>query len=473
MSSLNRLKSFCVELEKKKVPLPRTKCEVENLFQLNDEAVAAKEAMTHVVEEENARIAKLAEEENKRLLLGLIKREANIECPICLEDIPPILPFKMRHKKPHRFICCGNFCCLECFFKLWESEQVNLTRRLTCPCCRGDAFLSSREQIISSLKTADCDPANAGKKWLLFNLAYSYHFGNVGFPKDFKKAIKFYRKSAEWGDVRSQSYLAELYRSGENGSINPSQSAARKWAEKAAEHGEALSLTVLASLIELDNPERSHDLDSLAAFQGDFYGRFHLGNTYWKRAKNAVDFDEWYEGGEGLVCRKQFLLSLYWFGKAAEVEGPDHKDTCTALYYVVKILHGVMMDKWHKRPFNSPLLPGYSDLSFCTWALRKAETGYPPTSELASQIFNVWNVHCAICGTKQSDKELKACARCKAFSYCSKECQVVHWKNGHKKDCKGHWIESFFPNIRKPLRVLPSEANIDLLETDDEYVHFV
>ena len=32
---------------------------------------------------------------------------------------------------------------------------------------------------------------------------------------------------------------------------------------------------------------------------------------------------------------------------------------------------------------------------------------------------------------------LKTCARCKAVSYCGKECQAQHWKSGgHKATCK-------------------------------------
>ena len=40
---------------------------------------------------------------------------------------------------------------------------------------------------------------------------------------------------------------------------------------------------------------------------------------------------------------------------------------------------------------------------------------------------------CAQCGVTPSN--LSVCARCKAVSYCSKECQRVHWKAGHKKAC--------------------------------------
>jgi hypothetical protein len=41
---------------------------------------------------------------------------------------------------------------------------------------------------------------------------------------------------------------------------------------------------------------------------------------------------------------------------------------------------------------------------------------------------------CARCG--QLFAKLKRCTRCKDVSYCSRECQVAHWKAGHKEECK-------------------------------------
>ena len=37
--------------------------------------------------------------------------------------------------------------------------------------------------------------------------------------------------------------------------------------------------------------------------------------------------------------------------------------------------------------------------------------------------------------TLASDRTMSRCARCKRASYCSKECQVKHWKSGHKEEC--------------------------------------
>ena len=43
---------------------------------------------------------------------------------------------------------------------------------------------------------------------------------------------------------------------------------------------------------------------------------------------------------------------------------------------------------------------------------------------------------CAMCGVEeQRDARLKKCIRCLSVCYCSKECQALHWKSGHKAVC--------------------------------------
>ena len=48
---------------------------------------------------------------------------------------------------------------------------------------------------------------------------------------------------------------------------------------------------------------------------------------------------------------------------------------------------------------------------------------------------------CLLATRRRADVELprekiKKCKACKLVEYCSRECQVKDWKNGHKKDCK-------------------------------------
>ena len=40
---------------------------------------------------------------------------------------------------------------------------------------------------------------------------------------------------------------------------------------------------------------------------------------------------------------------------------------------------------------------------------------------------------CAACGKGSVPSH---CSRCKAVSYCGKQCQTQHWADGHKKACK-------------------------------------
>ncbi|KAK3267031.1 hypothetical protein CYMTET_24389 [Cymbomonas tetramitiformis] len=41
------------------------------------------------------------------------------------------------------------------------------------------------------------------------------------------------------------------------------------------------------------------------------------------------------------------------------------------------------------------------------------------------------------CKAQISSSELKRCGACKKTQYCKKECQLAHWKNGHKQECAG------------------------------------
>ena len=47
---------------------------------------------------------------------------------------------------------------------------------------------------------------------------------------------------------------------------------------------------------------------------------------------------------------------------------------------------------------------------------------------------------CGGCGAEFEGKERKFCRACRAYCYCSRECQKMHWnrkEGGHREDCKG------------------------------------
>ena len=43
---------------------------------------------------------------------------------------------------------------------------------------------------------------------------------------------------------------------------------------------------------------------------------------------------------------------------------------------------------------------------------------------------------CATCGAPNSKQKFLQCKKCKKRRYCDRQCQMVHWKSGHSKDCK-------------------------------------
>lgn len=43
---------------------------------------------------------------------------------------------------------------------------------------------------------------------------------------------------------------------------------------------------------------------------------------------------------------------------------------------------------------------------------------------------------CAFCNKEpEQDSRFDKCAKCKAVCYCSRDCQIQHWKGGHKRVC--------------------------------------
>jgi hypothetical protein len=275
--------------------------------------------------------------------------------------------------------------------------------------------------------------------------------GDNGLEKNTEKGLKLINRAAKLGNRMAQDNLAQ--------EIDPNTpeglEEARYYAEKAADQGAVMSQSLLADMImnspEEYNPgednEKLFKVLTLASYQGAHMGRFNLGRYYAERSKKLL------KEGDEEARNKHVLLSLYWFGKAGEtVDWKKDSNGCKSMTFMAFYLNEAMVNIWHPRHGegnrDSPL-PGYSrHVPFYNWALAK---GGRHTTEMNWP--NPWKSQCANCGTiaSQEDTPLKRCARCKSLYYCSERCQVQHWKAGHKDDCcKGqHWIEEFFPDLRK------------------------
>ena len=65
--------------------------------------------------------------------------------------------------------------------------------------------------------------------------------------------------------------------------------------------------------------------------------------------------------------------------------------------------------------------------------LNNAETEGVDFEALCASFRVVQRQVCASCG--QAAAKLSQCAACKSAVYCSRRCQVAHWKSGHKAEC--------------------------------------
>lgn len=76
---------------------------------------------------------------------------------------------------------------------------------------------------------------------------------------------------------------------------------------------------------------------------------------------------------------------------------------------------------------------------------------------------------CDGCGKPEQDKPLLKCTRCQCTYYCSRECQVAHWKrgqNGHKAECrkKGEFRVGDQAKTLQSFGITPKGLTVVLLE---------
>jgi len=214
-----------------------------------------------------------------------------------------------------------------------------------------------------------------GKAWAQTNLASSYKLGR-GVPQSYEQAIKYYDMAVKQGDPNAMCSLACMYERGQ-GVAKSLKKAAELYA-LATNQGHASAQFNLGNAYANGNGvdqsyEKSIELYTLAANQGAAEAQYNLGNAY-------------ANGGRGVA--QSNAMARKWWLKAA-LEGRKN---------AINILE--ILDKREGK--TTPTLP-------C----------------------------CAACGTFKTTRcPLKNCKQCHLVQYCNRECQMKHWKEGHKRDCK-------------------------------------
>jgi TPR repeat protein len=125
-------------------------------------------------------------------------------------------------------------------------------------------------------------------------LAHLYERG-LGTPKDLAAAAKWFRKSAEQGNVTAEAHLGRLYRLGAGVPKDGAQAA--RWSMKAASQGNAIGQSNLGYMALDGDPAGAASWFKKAADQGDTSAMMGLASLYEQGrgvAKDPVQARKWY-----------------------------------------------------------------------------------------------------------------------------------------------------------------------------------
>jgi len=207
-------------------------------------------------------------------------------------------------------------------------------------------------QLIDSYTNA----AHQGKADAQFCLGWMYCTGDAGISKDYEKAAKWFRKSAEQGHIDAQVYLAIMYQQGDG--VKQSYRNAAQWYQKAADQGDPEAQNRLALMYQNgkgveQSYEKAAEWHQKAAEQGDPDGQNYLGLLYDKG--NGVPQDivkamelyrlaadqghtvaqqnlglTYYYGAKGI--QKNFEQAAFWYRKSAEQGNRSAQKSLARLY---------------------------------------------------------------------------------------------------------------------------------------------
>jgi len=212
------------------------------------------------------------------------------------------------------------------------------------------------------------------KPWAQTSLATSYKVGE-GVPQSYEKAIEYYTMAIKQGDPNAMYSLAGMYAQGQG--VAKSNKKMIELLALAAKEGHATAQSNLGVCYRdgqgvAQSYEKAFELCALAAKQGFASAQFNLGITYYH--------------GHGVV-RSNTMARKWWLKAALQA----HEKAITFLK---------MVDEEEGK--TTPTLP-------C----------------------------CAACGTHKTTRHpLNACSQCHTTHYCNRDCQMKHWKEGHKRQCK-------------------------------------
>ena len=342
-------------------------------------------------------------EENPHVL------EAAPECPVCLEKM-------WARSDAVRNVCCGKLLCNKC------SSQGGDAFLDACPLCRGEAP-GSFDESMSILK----EKADSGVAWAQAEMGKIYVDGLFGFPKDIEKGLPLYTEAVEKGSTDAKEFLGEYYFGIEN------YEEARRWHEAAAAEGEIMSFFRLGMMMNKGQAfEQSEDT------RAESFCLCTLSATLLQTNFNAAATEL------SFFFKDSFPVMLHYLRPA--VEGGDTSVRMIDTFALM--LYGTAMNYFGEEG-NFP--PGHSPVPEALFWHRRcsSEAVHAPDDPMVRIEGNIRKI-CAHCAADLPEGKQSCCMECKAAYYCDRDCQMAHWKAGHKKDC-----------VRKLKKRLRAEGKLD------------
>ncbi len=320
--------------------------------------------------------------------------EAIPECPVCLELI-------VEGYGTRRNICCGKHICFKC------NSQGGDALLETCPLCRGEAPSSIDEAFLMVKEKAD-----SGIAWAQADVGECYFNGMHGVQKDVEKALSLYKEASEKGCTSAMTHLGRYYIEKDN------YEEARQWYEASAEKGEIYSLFQLGCMMQ----------DGLA-FDKNEETR---AEAFRLLTISATLFRDTFNGPAMSIARffhDSPPVMLHYLRPAVE-EG-DTSAAVISNYALGKYLMGI--EYYGEKVISTTGHNPVPEALF--WFRQYSRKKKLPAEHPLVELERIIRENCARCRADLPEGKQSCCVECKAVYYCNRDCQVAHWKAGHKKDC--------------------------------------
>jgi len=329
------------------------------------------------------------------------------ECPLCLDHIEINEWTKFAYMP-----CCHRITCYDCLEKCVRETDCS------CPFCKRDkgVKLSDEERIDMMITNAE-DHDDKIAQLLLFECT-------EGSAKYEKERSKWLLASADQGYGRALFRLGLAYTEGDVDGIEPCPEKARECLRRSAELGDVDGqYNYNYALIQEGDTRASKRMLTVAAASGSSEQGCLL-------AQHAL--------GLHYLCAEQDMGSnhraMYWFELAAS--GGHHKSN----FYMAYLLADCAEKRYELH--GCPCYAGDDSLTRAIFLAREATQKCKDAGEVLNfkessileDLETKVGSYCAYC--YRTGKKLMGCGRCKTAFYCSKDCQLMHRKIGHKLVCK-------------------------------------